>query len=360
MTTIVSAEEVANKGQTSYSLYVDTYYTKTNNKYPSNQRSYTTQAVNVEAFSLNFALAQFSYDSKDFRANLGLHTGTYVEFNYAAEPQLAKNIYEAYGGYRITKGLWLDVGIFASHIGMENAISRDNYNYTRSLMAENSPYYESGAKLSYKPNEKLSLTLLLLNGWQVIQDNNRDKSWGTQITYQFSKKFTLNWSTYVGNDAPDTERRRMRYFSHISAVMKLTQKLEAMAAYDIGHEKKPYYSPYDRWSNNDYNLLRKTSDNGYYNWSGWSLLLRYSLNQKWRLGTRLESYLDKSQVIVKTDTTNGFQIYGGSVNIDFQPLDNLLFRLEAKAMHSLDSVYPNKNQYNRDDRLVVASMSFWF
>lgn len=356
------AEESETKEQNpfSHSIFIDTYYTKANNKPPDNQRSYTTQAVNTEAFSLNYGLAQTSYQKENFRAFLGVQTGTYVEFNYVAEPQLLKNIYEAYGGYQVAKDLWLDIGIFPSHIGIENAISRDNFNYTRSLMAENSPYYESGAKLSYKLNEKISLTLLLLNGWQMIKDNNRDKSWGTQITYQFSKRVTFNWSTYIGNDAEDSERRRMRYFNHLSAIFGLTKKLEAMMAFDIGQEKKPYYSPYDRWLNMDYNIFRKTSDNAYYHWSAWSFLLRYTFNPKWKLGGRLESYLDKSQVIITTDTVNGFQVHGGSLNIDYQPLENLLFRLEARAFQSVDNIYPNNNVFKRDERFAVASMSIWF
>ena len=35
--------------------------------------------------------------------------------------------------------LWLDAGIFVSHIGLESANSRDNLTLTRSIMADNSP-----------------------------------------------------------------------------------------------------------------------------------------------------------------------------------------------------------------------------
>lgn len=352
--------EDAKKIPVEYSIFVDTYYLKANNKYPNNQRSYTTQALDVENLSLNFALVQFSYEKKDFRGNLGLHTGTYVDANYAAEPQLLKNVYEAVGGYQIVKNLWLDVGIFASHIGMENAISRDNINYTRSIMAENSPYYEAGAKLSYKINDKWTARLLLVNGWQVIKDNNRDKSWGTQLTYSPNDKLSFNWSTYIGNDAPDNEKRQTRYFNHLSATLKLIPKVEIMAAYDLGHQKKPGRTEYDRWQKNDFSLVRDTNDNGYYRWMTGAIQLRYHINQKIRIGTRLESFIDKNQVIVSTSTPNGYQNHGASVNLDFQPMENLLFRVEAKSLRSADNIFPDKNLLTRKDEFLVASMSFWF
>ena len=74
--------------------------------------------------------------------------GTYMNANYAAEPEYLKNIYEANAGIKISKNenLWIDVGILPSHIGFETAIRKDNWTLTRSMVAENSPYYESWRK----------------------------------------------------------------------------------------------------------------------------------------------------------------------------------------------------------------------
>lgn len=57
-----------------------------------------------------------------------------------------------------------------SHIGFESAIGKDCWNLTRSILADNSPYYETGIKLGYtSKNEKLYLAGMYLNGWQRIQ-----------------------------------------------------------------------------------------------------------------------------------------------------------------------------------------------
>ncbi len=88
-----------------------------------------------------------------------------------------------------------------SHIGLESAIGKDNWTLTRSLLAENSPYFESGVKLSYTTNNnKLTVSALALNGWQRITrlEGNSLMSWGSQIFYKPTENLTLNYSTFIG------------------------------------------------------------------------------------------------------------------------------------------------------------------
>jgi hypothetical protein len=49
-------------------------------------------------------------------------------------------------------------------------------------MAENYPYYQSGLKLTYKPNGKWLLAGLLINGRQYMTETNQ-KPLGAQIQY---------------------------------------------------------------------------------------------------------------------------------------------------------------------------------
>jgi hypothetical protein len=96
-------------------------------------------------FNLNLGFAKLGLEHSKYRANLALQTGTYANDNYSAEPGLLKNIFEANVGLSLNKknNLWIDAGVFASHIGFESAISTDNWTMTRSLLAENSPYFLS-------------------------------------------------------------------------------------------------------------------------------------------------------------------------------------------------------------------------
>ena len=81
--------------------------------------------------------------------------GNYAQYNLSAETNWAQFIYNANIGIKLSKknNLWLDAGLMPSHIGAESAISDDCWSLTRSLSAENSPYYETGIKLNYTSKE---------------------------------------------------------------------------------------------------------------------------------------------------------------------------------------------------------------
>ena len=134
-----------------YYGFVDAYYGYDFNHANGNNRQYFLYSHGRQnEFTVNQALVGLRYDDGRVRGALGLHAGTYVSANYAAEDPVLQHVYEAYAGFRPFQKAWLDVGIFGSHIGFESAISKDNWTLTRSLMAENSPYYEAGARFTYE------------------------------------------------------------------------------------------------------------------------------------------------------------------------------------------------------------------
>ncbi len=63
--------------------------------------------------NLNLGLLKLSLNHSKYRANFALQAGTYSNDNYAAEPGLLKNIFEANIGISLTEknNLWLDAGI---------------------------------------------------------------------------------------------------------------------------------------------------------------------------------------------------------------------------------------------------------
>ncbi|MES2767479.1 MAG: outer membrane beta-barrel protein, partial [Bacteroidota bacterium] len=206
--------------------FVDSYYAFDFNTPASRDRAYTTQPLRHNEFNLNFAFLDAKYTSEKVRARFALGTGTYMISNYAAEPDLLKNIFEANAGFNISGSWWLDGGIFASHIGFESAVSKDNWNYSRSLMADYSPYYESGVKVTGNITDELTGGFFILNGWQNIRENNDDKALGTQLQYKPTKDILLNWSSFIGNEIADTDSTspsQLRIFNDFYAQIALTE-----------------------------------------------------------------------------------------------------------------------------------------
>lgn len=313
-----------------FSGYMETYYTYDfANPSSHNRPGFIYSHNRHNEFNLNLGFIKAAYQKNNVRANLALATGTYMNANLASEQAVMKNVFEANAGIRLSakNKIWLDAGVFSSHIGFESAISKDCWNLTRSILADNSPYYESGIKLSYSSaNDKWFLAALILNGWQHIKrpDGNNSIAVGHQLTYKPNSKLTLNSSSFVGNDKPDSVKR-MRYFHNFYAQVQLSSKLGCIAGFDIGAEQK----------------MKGSSD--YSVWYSPVLILKLNTGTSGALAGRIEYYYDADGVIISTATANGFRTFGYSLNYDHAIRENILWRIEARGFSAKDKIFVDRN-----------------
>jgi hypothetical protein len=295
-------------------------------------------------FNINLAFVKLELKNEKYRANLALQTGTYAQDNYEAEPGLLKNIFEASAGIALNKknDLWLDAGVFPSHIGFESARSIDNLTLSRSLLAENSPYYLSGVKLGYQPGAKWNFNLLLTNGWQRIQrvQGNSLLSLGTQVHFTGTNA-SFNWSSFIGTDDPDSTRR-MRYFNNFYTKFKLSEGLELTAGFDHGIQQK------------------QKNINSYHSWISPVMILHYNFNIHLAGALRAEYYSDRNGVIIPTGTENGFKVMGYSFNLDYKPVKNVYLRTESRWLSSRDPIfqYRNENKHLNFTWLTSIAVAF--
>ena len=189
-------------------------------------------------------------------------------------------------------------------------------------MAENTPYYQTGVKLTYDAKEKWLFSLLVLNGWQNIANppGNTNKPICTQILYRPNANTEINYSTFAGNEKPDTAKQ-WRYFNHFYITSHLSKKLYLSAAVDYGIQQKPNHSVhYDKWY-------------------GTSVILKYKFLPKFSASLRGEYYSDKNQVIVITNLPYGTKVFGSSLNLDFAPYPNALIRIEGKYYNAYKNIF---------------------
>lgn len=179
--------------------YVDAYYAYDSRTEELGVRPYSTQAVAHNQFDINLAILKVAYSDSLFRAEVGLQAGTFPLLNQGAEPEYLRYIYSAYAGIKLAKDLWLDVGLMPSYLGIEPAIPMDNWNYTRLLVSDILPYFQTGAQLSYSPRKHWKFSFLVLNGWNIIRENNSQKSIGSQVQYN-KENLLISYSNYIGRD----------------------------------------------------------------------------------------------------------------------------------------------------------------
>ncbi|MES2704353.1 MAG: porin [Bacteroidota bacterium] len=328
LTAAAQTDTAVAPGSFSFSGYVEAYYAYDFNKPADNVRPYVYSHNRHNEITANLAFLKATYTTARARANVTLAAGTYMNANYAAEPGVLKNIYEANAGIRLSKKheLWLDAGVLPSHIGFESAYSPASFTLTRSMLVDNAPYYEGGARLSYTTaSSKWYLAVLALNGWQRIQRPPGNSSFcgGTQVTFTPSQRISLNYSTFYGNDKPDS-LRRTRFFHNVYCTSNLSSRLSVILGWDQGVEESGISSELHFWQ-------------------GAAAILRYKASADLAIAARAEYFRDENGVIVVTGSPNGFTTFGYSANIDYTIKKDILCRIEGKLLSSEDRVFQDRS-----------------
>jgi len=303
----------------------------------------------ANAVGINMALARVHYSSKRFRSNLGFMAGDYATANLANEAAWTRNIYEANIGVKLGKDshVWLDAGVLPSHIGFESAIGKDHWAATRSITADNSPYYETGVRVSYQPTQKWYLALLMLTGWQriTVPANQLGTHWGMQLNYTPNAKLSLNNSSFIGQIFYG--RNVTRIYSNTTATIAIGKRTGVKLSWDIGLQENSFDA-------NQTDI-----------WNGFQALLRYQMKPgKWSAAIRYERFIDKQNLLfhLPFDIYHEFNVNHASANLDWLPIKNLLLRAEANYMESPFPLFfkGNKLVKNQFSAFVIASYNLQF
>jgi hypothetical protein len=328
--------------------YFDGYYSYFNMQSTNGISPYLYSSNRTNEFTVNLTYLKATFTSDRFTLNVAPGFGTYMDASYANEPFGLNNILEANVSYKVfkKKSILIDFGIFSSPFTNETAISKDHIAYTRSLAAENVPYFLSGVKATIPLNNRLKLMLYLVNGWQEIHDPNDGKAICTQLEYKKDSTFLVNWDTFAGSEksalSPDF---RTRLFTDI---------------YFIFNRKK--------WNLTSclYAGAQELNTGGLYNYHFWqqaNIIAQYNLNQKLGIAGRLEYFSDPNLSISQSPYTgiSGFDCGGASLGLNYKLASKLLLRLESRMMYSDRSIFLTKsNTLSHNATWLTANVTAWF
>lgn len=327
--------------------FVDGYFAFDFGRPGAIDRAFTTQAARHNEFNINLAFLEARLDGARVRGRLALQAGTSVQSNYAGEPRvgalsgpdLARHLQEAVVGVKIGEKIWLDGGVYLSHIGSESWASRDNLTYTRSLIAEFSPYYQAGVKFSWQATPTLAAQLNVINGWQNIAETNGDKAVGARVDWSPSSRATLSLYNFAGNEAPDSVDRRLRLFQGASVKLVPNKRWTLQGTFDLGLQD---------------------AGAGHSTWYGAALIARVQATPRVGIAGRLERYDDKDQVIIVTGSSNPFRANGVSLGIDAVPAPRTLWRTEFRTLSGKFPLFPKRGDFSKSDVVLVSSLALTF
>jgi hypothetical protein len=299
-----------------------------------------TSAKRDNEFAINLAEIDFVMAPRPVGFHLAAGYGTTLEVVHAAEvrgvathPDVWRNLVRASIQYEtgLGRGLDIEAGVYPSHIGLETLASKDNWNYTRSWLGELSPYYQTGVKFAYPLGQRWSTQVHLLNGWQVIADNNRGKSLGWQFAYA-ADRVSLSFNGIVGPELPDNDHD-LRLLLDTVVVWKATPSWSLALSFDLAGQEQP-----------------ATEDA---RWHGVSLSARRATpGSRTGIALRGEYYDDGDGAISGTPQI----LQEVTATFEYRPVDQLILKVEGRYDRSTAEVFagdaldPTTGEAVRDHR----------
>ena len=140
---------------------------------------------------------------------------------------------------------------------------------------------------------------------------------------------------------PDSTKVR-RYFHDFYLHYQANEKLGVIVGFDIGAQ-----------------VISKGASN-YHTWYSSAVIAQYVVNNDLKIAARGEFYNDPNGVIINSSTINGFKTYGYSLNLDYYIIDNLVWRIEARALSSKDKIFTLDQGFSRHNYFATTALAIAF
>ena len=197
------------------------------------------------SFSLN--LAEVALEKKPttdsrggFRVDLDYGSAAAIVAGFDPSPtSINQTIQQAYLSYLAPAGkgtVQVDFGKFVTQHGAEVIETKDNWNYSRSLLFTLAiPFYHEGVRVAYSPSDKVTIGANLSNGWNNIVDNNTGKTAGFMAMLKPTAAVAWTVNYMVGPEQTD-DNSDMRHLFDTTITYTASPKVSLMLNYDFGKD----------------------------------------------------------------------------------------------------------------------------
>lgn len=349
-----SGQDKDNKGLFSWlpkgvtlSAYFDGYISYDNDK-GDTLRKFSTAAPYRNEFRVNLVMGALRYEAKHVRGNLAIQFGDIPLLNWPQTPnKYIKYVQEANAGISPRRGVWLDAGYFLTHIGAEGIIPKDNFFQTMALCSYFQPFFQSGVQLSYT-GKKFYGAAMVLHGYNLFTDNNKNKSLAIQLGYIPNKYAEITYNNIIGNEMPEGTPGKTRIYNDLVVKISPAKKLEMILCGDFCLQEKS----------------KLTDSNASANMFSGFLSMRYKAAKRVYLSLRGEIYQDKdgimSGVFENSDSVlSGLKAFGVTAGVEYDPKKNVYFRLEGRYLmtDSKQKIFFN-SENSRVESVLSAGIGF--
>jgi hypothetical protein len=322
------------------STYLDAYYAYDNDKNIfQEQRPLDLISPYRDQIRLNIAAVSLKYNTEKIRSTFTLHYGDIPDANW--KPVTKHDmIQEANIGFSPYKNLWIDAGYFVTHIGAEG-LPKNNVLSSFSLPVYVEPFIQSGVKIGYDFNDKFSACLHIINGYNLFEDNNKNKSFGLQLSFTPIEQLKISYNNIIGNEMPTGVDGKTRVFNNLIFNIAPCKKIDVIASIDLGIQEKS---------------KRTDTTASAYSYGAF-VSARYKFNPKFSTTVRGEFYQDIDGILCGSiGTYNWLKGNGVTIGCEYRPIESAYIRAETRYLR-LDK---ELNVFYKNNERVEGMLSIGF
>ena len=234
----------------------------------------------------------------DFGENADLMANSSGAAANGSVDQISKHIGQAVLTYNPShfSNLTINLGKMYTHMGLETAKARDNWQYSRSILfSAGVPYWHAGANVAYAwvPN-RFTTGFYLYNGWNNLVDNNPGKTFGFQAAINPTDSIAIYYNLITG--AEGVNNSDYRTVHDLNATYTVSPEL----AFSMD------------------GIYGTSTANGNVNWKAIQFSSKHVFGPHYYLSPRLEGYWDPkgfttgtAQSLMEVTLTNGVPVAEG-------------------------------------------------
>jgi hypothetical protein len=360
-------------GKITISGYIDSYYLTAFNRPKSGNLLGKDQLAGrafdrvADQFALGLVQTKLMYSNRKSDLVVDLTFGPNAELGNFGNTTGAFNLYrpqtaytaalygtsaaikQAYFTYRLLPKLSFTVGQFGTHIGYEVIDAPLNYNYSLSNLFNNGPFYHVGLKAAYAFNDKTSLMVGVVNNWDNLFDDNRQKSLISQLMFKPLDTWTvyLNW---IGGSSDDTYLTTLVqngpangglpevFGNYQRNLFDLTTNYQLTPKFYLGLNAAYGWYKFHTNGATEQSVVSEKFGSDTPSWGGVALYSNYAISDVFGIGVRYEHFEDKNSVRYLQATNNSLTVT--------TPITLAAGKLQVKPEFRMDTS-PSKYYENR-------------
>jgi hypothetical protein len=332
--------------------YIDAWYQHANRDIQNGPSDRVFDSQN-NAFVLHQVGVQVAKQPKEgfgglLNVTMGKDAALIHSFDTTTESQF--DVTQAYGQYA-SGPLTVIFGKFTTLIGTEVIWSPSNTQASRSILFGASPFTHTGVRATWAVNDMFSLTGGVNNGWDQVNDSNKDKTIELGATLTPIKALTLGGSYYSGKETVPLATPTAPACGGSAPCEGTRNALDLLGSYTVG--ALSFGLEYLNVSQQNAPDL----DNGgtkKATYSGEAVYLKYMFAPKWSGALRLESFDDKDGLRFGTTSPNKYK--ESTLTIGYLPADNFEIRGEFRMDKANSEVFTDTSGGNPSKSLTTYAV----